>query len=137
AVVYCNTISTCRDLADYRRAGEWSEAAKRWCERQTISGFPGMCRVYRAEIMRLRGAWADAEMEAVRASDELRDFNLSYAAAAFYELGEIRLHGGDLDGAEQAFGEAHELGHAAQPGLGLLHLARGDAAYAQTAIRRA
>jgi len=54
-IIYCMTISTCRDLADYRRAGEWTEAAKRWCERQSINGFPGVCRVHRAEIMSLRG----------------------------------------------------------------------------------
>jgi hypothetical protein len=57
AIVYCNTISACRDVADYRRASDWTEATKRWCDRQTINGFPGMCRVYRAEVMRLRGEW--------------------------------------------------------------------------------
>jgi len=40
AAIYCNTINACRDLADYARAGEWTEAAKRWCERQSIAGFP-------------------------------------------------------------------------------------------------
>ncbi|MDP9295927.1 MAG: soluble NSF attachment family protein, partial [Actinomycetota bacterium] len=44
-VVYCLTIVVCRDLADYRRAGEWTEATTRWCERQAINGFPGHCRV--------------------------------------------------------------------------------------------
>ena len=34
---------------------EWADAAKRWCERQSISGFPGVCRVHRAEMMRLVG----------------------------------------------------------------------------------
>lgn len=55
AIIYCNAISACRSLADYRRAGEWTSAAKRWCERQAIAGFPGVCRVNRAEIMRLHG----------------------------------------------------------------------------------
>jgi hypothetical protein len=63
-MIYCNAIAECARMNDYRRAGEWTEAAKRWCERQSISGFPGICRIYRAEIMRLRGAWADAEQEA-------------------------------------------------------------------------
>ncbi|MGH2686869.1 MAG: LuxR family transcriptional regulator, partial [Actinomycetota bacterium] len=72
-VVYCNTIATCAEIGDYRRAGEWTDAAKRWCERQAISGFPGVCRVHRAEIMRLRGWWADAELDAQRASTELMD----------------------------------------------------------------
>ena len=59
-IVYCMTIVACRELADYRRAGEWTEATTRWCERQSIDGFPGHCRVRRAEIMRLRGAFADS-----------------------------------------------------------------------------
>ncbi|HEY3209964.1 MAG TPA: adenylate/guanylate cyclase domain-containing protein [Actinomycetota bacterium] len=137
AAIYCNMISACRDLADYGRAGEWSEAAKRWCERQAISGFPGMCRVYRAEIMRLRGAWREAELEARLASEELQEFNLNYAAAAFYEMGEIRLRVGDLAGAEHAIGQAHELGHESEPGLSMLRLAQGKIEAAVASIARA
>jgi class 3 adenylate cyclase len=123
--IYCNTITACQRLGDIRRAGEWTEAAKRWCEREAIAGFPGMCRVYRAEVMRLRGAWKEAEVEARRASEELKEFNISYCAEAFYEIGEIRLHAGDLSGAEQAFGQAHELGRSPQPGLAVLRMAQG------------
>ncbi len=137
AIVYCNTISACRDMADYRRAADWTAAAKRWCDRQHISGFPGMCRVYRAEILRLRGAWAEAELEARRACDELKEFCLDYAAGAFYELGEIRLRVGDLPAAEQAFRQAHELGRPPQPGLSLLRLAEGKVEAALTAIKSA
>src|SRR6266700_1828164 len=46
--IYCGTIGACRDLADYRRASEWTEATTRWCERQSVTGFPGICRVNRA-----------------------------------------------------------------------------------------
>lgn len=137
AVVYCNTITACVDLADYGRAGDWTEAAKRWCERQSISGFPGMCRVYRASIMILRGAWPEAEREARLACDELDDFNLSYAAEAFYELGEVRRRTGDAAGAEEAFRHAHELGRNPQPGLALLQLAEGKVESACAGIRQA
>jgi class 3 adenylate cyclase len=136
ATIYCNTITACRDVADYGRAAEWSDAAKRWCERQAIAGFPGMCRVYRAEIMRLRGSWQEAEQEARRACQELKEFNLSYTAAAFYEVGEIRLRMGDLAGAEEAFNQAHELGRDPQPGLSLLQLAQGKADAATASIGR-
>jgi class 3 adenylate cyclase len=137
AVIYCNTITACKELADYRRAGDWSDAAKRWCERQAIAGFPGMCRVYRASIMALRGAWPEAELEALRACEELPSFNRSYAAAAFYELGEIRLRAGDLPACEQAFRQAHELGRDPQPGLALLRLAQGNVDAAQSCITQA
>ncbi len=137
AYVYCNTITSCKDLADYRRAGEWSEAAKRWCERQAISGFPGMCRVYRASIMRVRGEWPEAEREARHACEELRDFNLSYAAESLYELGEIRFRVGDLAAAEDAFRQAHELGREPEPGRSMLRLAEGKVKTAAASIRRA
>ena len=124
-VIFCSTIGTSQELTDLRRAGEWSEAAERWCERQVISGFPGVCRVYRAEAMRQRGAWADAELEVRRACGELRLFAPKVAGTAFRELGQIRLRIGDLDGAEDAFLQAMELGSDGQPGLAQFHLARG------------
>ena len=69
--IYCITIGVCRSVADYRRAGEWTAAATQWCEGQAITGFPGVCRVQRAEIMRLRGRLSEAEDEARHA---LADF---------------------------------------------------------------
>lgn len=137
AIVYCNTIVACKDLTDYLRAREWTEAAKRWCERQAIAGFPGMCRVYRAGIMRLRGALSEADAEARRACEELRDFSVGYRAEALYELGEIRLRMGDLTSAEDAFRQAHELGRNPEPGLSLLRLAEGKTKAAVASIRRA
>src|SRR3989442_4519788 len=56
AAIYCNTIMACEGLADYRRAREWAEAAKRWCERQGIARLPGNVTVDLAPIIRLTGA---------------------------------------------------------------------------------
>ncbi len=134
SVVYCNTITACTELADFRRAGDWADAASRWCERNAVAGFPGMCRVYRASIMLMRGAWEEAEQEAQRALGELPAFNVGLAAEAFYELGEIRLRAGDLDGAGTAFKQAHELGRDPQPGLALLRLMQGKTDSAETCI---
>lgn len=134
--VFCNTISLCRDLADYGRATEWADAAKRWCERQAITGFPGVCRVHRAEVMRLVGAWTEAEREVRRACDELLEFSPLHAGAAFHELGEVRLRVGDLAGAKEAFERAHEMGEDPQPGRALLLLAEGKVDSASASIRR-
>ena len=133
--IYCLTIGICRSVADYRRAAQWTEAATRWCERESITGFPGVCRVNRAEIMRLRGSYAEAEDEASRALSELEAFGrLPQAGAGAYELGEVRLRRGDLDGAEEAFERAHQLGHEPQPGMALLRLARGQIDGARASI---
>jgi len=136
AVVFCNVIDVCRDLADYRRATEWADAATRWCERQAIRGFPGICRVHRAEIMRLVGSWAEAESELERACDELYVFSPLHAAAAFHQLGEVRLRMGDLASAEEAFAQADEMGEDPQPGRAMLLLRRGKVDAAASSIRR-
>jgi class 3 adenylate cyclase len=137
AMIYCGVISSCRDIGDYARAGDWTDAAKRWCERQAISGFPGQCRIYRAEIMRLRGDWLDAEQEVGLACTELADFAPDVAGGGFYELGELRLRMGDLEGADDAFRQAHGLGVDPQPGLALLQLERGEVDAAARSIARA
>lgn len=123
--IYCNMIDICEKMAEYGRAAQWDQAAQQWCERVGItSGFPGICRVKRAGIMLFRGRWHEAEDEARRATEELSDF-LTFAAVGFKEIGEIRLRMGDLEGAEQAFLQANQLGHDPQPGLALLRLAQG------------
>ncbi len=133
--VFCNVMAACRESADYRRGSEWADMAKRWCEQQDITGFPGICRVHRAEFMRLTGAWAEAEAEVRLACDELRDFHPGIAGAAFHELGEVRLRVGDHDGATEAFEQARAFGEEAQPGRAMLLLVQGSADAAAASIR--
>jgi len=135
--IYCNMMGTCEKLADYQRAAEWSEAARRWCEPHAGSGYPGICRVHRAEIMRLRGSWSDAETEALHAAKELQGVYHIAAGEAFYEIGEIRLRMGDLARAEEVFRQAHELGRDPVPGLALVRLAEGKIATARALLDRA
>ncbi len=135
--IYCSTISVCRNLADWRRALEWTDAAERWCRRQGVSGFPGICRVHRAEIMDFRGSWADAEREAKRACEELTRYDLMVSGEAHYEIGEVRLRLGDMEGAREAFRQAHQLSREPEPGMSLLRLAQGDAPAASISIKRA
>ncbi len=131
-LVYCITISSCHDLGDVRRAAEWTETANRWCDQLDLSGFPGACRIHRAEVMRLRGDWSAAEAQALAACEELRDFDRSITASGYYEVAEIRRRRGDFAGAEEAYRTATELGGRSEPGLSLLRLAEGkvDAAFA-------
>jgi class 3 adenylate cyclase len=137
-VAYCAMIAACRDTTDYRRAGEWTEAAHRWCERQSINGFPGVCRIHRAEILALQGGLEVAQQELNQAMEELAGYNQAPPMAdGFYALGEIRLRLGDLDGAEDALRQAHALGRSPQPALALIRLAEGKVDAAFTAIKAA
>jgi class 3 adenylate cyclase len=138
-MVYCVTIHSCQTLGDCGRAAEWTTQANRWCDRLDVSGFPGACRVHRAEIMRLQGNWDRAEEQAVQACDELGPYFNLITSAGFHEIGEIRRRRGDFAQAEDAYRKANELGHptGAQPGLALLRLAQGKIDSAAAAIRRA
>ncbi|HSJ35096.1 MAG TPA: tetratricopeptide repeat protein [Acidimicrobiia bacterium] len=135
--VYCNTIAACRDVGDFRRAGEWTERAERWMQRQSVRGYPGICRVHRAELKRYHGSWDEAEFEARDACKELERFHLLDAVGfAHNEIGEIRRRRGDYAGAEESFMNAYEYGHMPQPGLALLMLARGEVEEAARTLER-
>jgi len=136
-IVYCVTIGSCQVLGDCGRAAEWTDEANRWCDRLDVTGFPGACRIHRAEILRLRGKWPQAEQQALQACDELRDYNRWITASGFYEIGEIRRRRGEFAAAEEAYRRADEFGQVPQPGLALLRLAQGKVDAATSAITRA
>jgi class 3 adenylate cyclase len=136
-IVYCSTIGACAVLGDWGRAAQWTEVQDRWCKREQINGFPGMCRLHRAELKRLHGSWLEAEAEARRASEELQSFIPAAVAAASYEIGEIRLRRGDLAGAEEVLQRAFALGREPEPAMSLVRLAQGRAEEAAASIRRA
>jgi class 3 adenylate cyclase len=135
--VYCNTIGACRDVADYESAGEWTDRASDFCETNSMTAFPGLCRVNHAEVVRFKGRLTEAQELADRASAELSVWAPRIAGAAFYELGEVRLRLGELAQAEQAFREADEFGRTPEPGLSLLRLTQGNPKAALASIRRA
>jgi class 3 adenylate cyclase len=137
-VTTCRMISACRDLTDYRRASEWIEATENYCERQSLSGFPGICRVHRAEVTAVGGSWDRAEQELERATTELGAYKATPPQAdGFYAIGDIRRLKGDFEGAETALREAHARGRSPQPALALVRLAEGKTKAAAAAINAA
>lgn len=125
--VYCIMIAACTELADYRRASEWTDRAERWMQDRGVGGYPSVCQVHRAELKLLSGAWPEAMEEALRACEQLEKFRMLHEAGyARYEIGEVKRRMGDLAGAEEAFMSAYEYGHPAQPGMALLLLDRGQ-----------
>jgi tetratricopeptide (TPR) repeat protein len=136
-VVYCELVCALQGLAHYDLAEEWTEAMERWSETNAIGSLHGRCRVHRAQILRLRGSCTEAEHQAIEACQELRPYLRRELGWPLNELGRIRLHKGDIAGAEEALVAAHRAGWDPQPGLALVRLAQGDPATAAASIRDA
>ena len=137
-IVYCGVILACQEAHEIGRAQEWTAALSGWCERQPdLVAFTGRCRVHRAEIMQMHGAWSEALEEARRAAERcVEGGNPAGAGEACYREGEIHRMLGDFSSAEEAYRAASRHGREPQPGLALMRLAQGQADAAEAAIRR-
>ena len=134
-LIYCSVIDACQQLDELRRAQEWTAAMTRWCAQQPdLMTFTGRCRVHRAEILQVRGAWREALAEARQAGDRRTDARA--VGQALYRQGELHRLQGDFAAAEQAYRDASHHGLEPQPGLALLRLAQGRADAAAAAIGR-
>ena len=137
-IVYCGTIEACFATFDMRRAQEWTNALTAWWEAHPeVSQFRGQCLIYRAELMRLHGAWAAAMDEAERAREALSTPPQPALGATLYEQAELHRHRGEFGPAEEAYREASRWGRHPEPGLALLRLAQGRHSAAAASIRRA
>jgi tetratricopeptide (TPR) repeat protein len=132
--IFCRMIDSCQLLGDYRRAGEWLDEIDSSPITPCITSYSADCDTHRTQVLVGRGAWSEAERLARRACAGMEKFALDHAGLAFYELGEVRLRIGDLEGAAAAFARASELGATAQPGAALLDRARGHVDAAAAAI---
>ena len=138
-LVYCSVIGSCQRVHALGRAREWTAALRRWCEDQRqLVAFTSTCLVHRAEILQLHGSWAEALAEARRARERHADgLDARPPAAAFTQEAEVLRLWGELDAAEEAYGDAIRAGAEPQPGLALLWLARGRVDASAAAIGRA
>jgi len=136
--IYCGVIDVCQEVAELRRAREWTEALTSWCDGQPgLVAFTGQCLVHRAEILRLGGAWAEAVEAARRAGERLAEADDEPAiGAASYQQAEAHRVLGQFEAAEAAYQLASRRGHDPQPGLALLRLAQGRTEAAEAAVRR-
>jgi ATP/maltotriose-dependent transcriptional regulator MalT len=137
-LIYCSVIEGCQQVYALDRAREWTAALAQWCDAHPeMVAFSGVCRVHRAEIMQLRGAWPAAIEEARRACVRCAQAgNMKAVAAAFYQQGEVHRLRGEFAAAEEAYRSAGKSGPEPQPGLALLRLAQGRSDAAAAAIRR-
>ena len=134
--IYCSVLDACGEIYDLRRAQEWTAALEQWCSSQPdLVPYRGHCLIRRAEIMQLRGAWAEALLEARCACERLSQPAPKPAVgAAFYRKAEMHRLLGEFDEAEQAYRAAARWERVPTPGMALLHLTRGEVKAAQSAI---
>jgi len=135
--LYCHTIAACHEVADLHRMARWTDLAERWLSTfPTAAFFASLCGVHRAQLLLLRGQWAEAEQRALRIVTDLDANRIDYAAEAWYVVAEARRLRGDLS-ATDAYDEAHARGRDPQPGRALLRLQEGDSAGAAASVRAA
>jgi DNA-binding CsgD family transcriptional regulator len=136
--VYCVMIEGCQEISDLGRAAEWTAALTRWCSAQPgLVAFTGQAAVHRGQIMRLRGAFAEAVEEfdlAVRRY--LASPTPAAAGLASAEKGDVHRILGEFEAAEANYEAAFDYGYEPQPGLALLWLAAGRHSAALGAARR-
>ena len=136
-IIYCAVVDGCVEACDLRRAAEWTEALRRWCDDQPdLVPYRGQCMVHRSQVLLAQGSWADAAAEAELACQRLADPLHPALGLAHYQRGELHRLRGELDAAADAYREASRYGHDPVPGFALLRLAEGDVDGAVRAARR-
>src|SRR5260221_13639804 len=62
--IYRHLMAACYELGDIRRAAAWTQSTSAWCDRMAPAVlFKGICRVHRAPVMQIRGAWKQGKKE--------------------------------------------------------------------------
>lgn len=134
--LYCQVIAICWELADLRRAREWTAATERWCASfDSALMFSGICRMHRVQLRQVSGEWDAAAEQARVVCTELAGMNVSVVAEGHYLLGDLLRLRAEVADAEAAYLRAHELGRDPQPGLALLRASSGQPEAALASLR--
>jgi len=133
-LLYCSVVGACIRLRDLDRAAEWTSTFTGWCAaRPDLVPYRGVCLVDRATVLTLRGDWATAVDDTVRACAQLPGH---LAGDAHYARAELDRLAGRFDLAEAGYRRANRAGRQPEPGLSLLRIAQGRADRVVVTLRR-
>ncbi|MDT0180033.1 LuxR C-terminal-related transcriptional regulator [Microbacterium sp. ARD31] len=135
-VMYRVVLDVWHEAFDLARAHTWTRAFASWCDAQPeLLAYTGQSHAYRAQLLLLHGRWDAASAHAHLAGERLREGDFTAGYVANYARAEVHRVRGEFRPALEHYRQAGVTGWDPQPGLALLHLARGDAAAAQAMIR--
>lgn len=117
------------------RPSEWTEQFDRWGQDKGAIGYPGLCRLHRAQVLTVRGELAQAvdEMNAVR--ETLIRTSPWMEGEVWRVTGDIHTAKGDFEEAQRCYESAGAAGFDSQFECVLLRLLDGDAESAVDPMR--
>ena len=131
----CTTMISCTTCAEFERAVQWIRATDRYARRYGSPFLYVECRTLYAAILIAIGDWVQAEEELTAALEASRHAMPALHHQALATLAGLRLDQGRLEEAERLV-----VGLEDQPAavgtIARIHLRRGRAATAETALRR-
>jgi DNA-binding CsgD family transcriptional regulator len=133
--MYCTVLHHCHIVADLPRMRTWTNSMSQWCDLAGSVAFGGVCDVHRLQLQDGTDDYRQIEDRLFTVSTNLASMNSWAAAEGFYQLGEVRRHLGDVDGALAAFATVRSLGLEPQPGEALLQCSLGDKQAAWSGLR--
>ena len=121
----CTTLTACERLADPHRALAWGRAISEFFRRRRFLPLLSWCRSVYAGFLIATGHWEEAEAILVAALADEASLPNPNRAAAFVQLGDLRLRQGRLEEAERLLSGLEDRPGAFGP-IVQLHLARGE-----------
>jgi DNA-binding winged helix-turn-helix (wHTH) protein len=135
ALIYCNILWTCRNVADWSRARQWSAGFETWCS-ASFAESSGTCDLHRAEINCVHND-LPAAIESIDGAIAKLDEEEGWELGEGYRIrGDIHAMIGNFDEARADYAKAYQVGWDAEPGNAILLAEEGDVDGALAALDR-
>ncbi len=135
-LVYCGVIYCCMNRSDWNRASQWTDQFDRWGRDKGAVGYPGLCRLHRAQVLTIRGELGQA-MDEINAVRESLVRSSPWAEGEVWRVtGDIHTASGDFEQARICYQQAAAFGIESGFEVALLKLLDGDASGAAIEMRR-